>query len=223
MTEKDERTAPEEEMPAGHGISRRKFLQGLGVVGAGTALATDLLDARAQEPAPIAAPPVGKTLRGTVPLTLRVNGKAVRVEVEPRTTLLDALRTHADPPITGPKEVCNQGSCGACTVLVDGKTAYSCMLLAVDMAGHEITTVEGFGDETHLSPVQAAFVEHDALMCGFCTPGFVTSVTALLEKTPNPTLEQVKEACRGNVCRCGTYPRIFSAAMDAARKRQGGA
>jgi len=201
-------------------MSRRQFLKGVGVVGAGSALATEILE-REETAAKTEPLPAGPTLQGMQAVTLRVNGKDVPVQVEPRTTLLNALRNHADPPITGPKLVCDQGACGACTVLVDGKTAYSCLLLAVDMAGKEITTVEGLAPEGRLSPVQEAFVEKDALMCGFCTPGFVMSVHALLQASPNPSLDEVKRACAGNTCRCGAYPRIFEAALEAAKNGQG--
>ena len=205
-------------------LSRRQFLRGVGAVGAGTGLVTELLapEGAEAEPKPLKAPVGGQTLKpGFQKITLNVNGQEMTMEVEPRTTLLNALRNHADPPVTGPKLVCDQGACGGCTVLVDGKTAYGCMLLAVDMIGKKITTVEGLVQNGQLSPVQQAFVEKDALMCGFCTPGFVMSVTALLQKNPNPTLADVKTACAGNVCRCGTYPRVFEAALDAAKKMQG--
>lgn len=208
------------------GLNRRQFLKGVGLAGAGSTLVTDLLnpDAADAAPEPLAAAPAGQTLKkGSISIRLDVNGKPMTMEVEPRTTLLNALRNHADPPVTGPKLVCDQGACGACTVLIDGKTAYGCMQLAVDVVGKKITTVEGLAKGDTLSPIQQAFVEKDALMCGFCTPGFLMSLTALLDKTPNPTLEQVKHACAGNVCRCGTYPKIFEAAQEAARKMKGGA
>jgi len=206
-----------------NGVSRRQFLRGLGVVGAGSALVTDLLapeESKSQaEAAALLDAPGGETLhRGFLSITLNVNGNNVAVRIEPRTTLLNALRNHAEPPITGPKLACDQGACGACTVLVDGNSAYACMLLAVDMIGKKITTVEGLvGPGGKLSPVQQAFVEQDALMCGFCTPGFEMSVQALLQHTPDPTLDQVKQACAGNVCRCGTYPRVFEAVLVAAK------
>ncbi len=135
--------------------------------------------------------------------------------IEPRTTLLNTMRNQLDPPLTGPKLVCDMGTCGACTVLVDDKPVYSCLVLAVDAVGKKITTVEGLGAPEQLNAVQAAFVEQDALMCGFCTPGFVTTLSAYLKQNPKPTLEQVREACKGNFCRCGTYPRIFEAALKA--------
>jgi xanthine dehydrogenase YagT iron-sulfur-binding subunit len=207
-------------------LSRRQFLKGVGVVGAGSGLAAEILGPEAADaaPGPLQNPPAGVTLKpGLLPITLHVNGQDATMEVEPRTTLLNALRNHADPPITGPKLVCDQGACGCCTVIVDGKTMYGCMLLAVDVVGKKITTVEGLAKDGKLNPVQQAFVEKDAMMCGFCTPCFVMSCQALLESNPNPTLDQVKSACAGNVCRCGTYPHIFEAAMSAAGKMRGGA
>ena len=156
-------------------------------------------------------------MSGTITVALDVNGQRHMAKVEPRTTLLSALRHNLDPPLTGPKLVCDMGTCGACTVLLDGRAVYSCLVLAVDAAGKRLTTVEGLGSPENLNGVQQAFVEHDALMCGFCTPGFVTTVTAYLKKNPNPTLEEVREACKGNFCRCGTYPRVFEAALAAAK------
>jgi aerobic-type carbon monoxide dehydrogenase small subunit (CoxS/CutS family) len=118
--------------------------------------------------------------------------------------------------LTGSKEVCDRGTCGACTVLFDDKPVYSCSVLAIEAQGKAITTIEGLAKEGQLSPVQKAFIEQDALMCGFCTPGFVMSVTALLKQNPHPTEAQVKHACCGNLCRCGTYPRVLQAALKAA-------
>lgn len=207
------------------GLSRRQFLRGVGAVGAGTGIAAEILGPAAEaEPKPLQNPPAGETLKaGFLPITLTVNGQETTMQVEPRTTLLNALRNHADPPITGPKLVCDQGACGCCTVMVDGKTMYACMLLAVDAVGRKITTVEGLAKDGKLGPVQEAFVEKDAMMCGFCTPGFIMSVESLLRTNTNPTLDQVKSACAGNVCRCGTYPHVFEAAMAAAAKMRGGA
>ena len=194
--------------------SRRKFLKGVGVAGAGAAIADHLLvEPKAKESEP-GAP---QTLSGATKITLDVNGQKRTVEVEPRTTLLNTLRNHLDPAVTGPKLVCDAGTCGACTVLLNGKPAYSCLVLAVDATDKKITTVEGLGSSEQPNAVQAAFVEHDALMCGFCTPGFVTTISAYLKKNPNPSLEEVREACKGNFCRCGTYPRVFEAALAAAK------
>ncbi len=202
-----------------HDPSRRRFLKGVGVVGAGAALADQLLlkkDAEADAAGEAGATPVA----GALNVVLDVNGQRRSVRVEPRTTLLSALRHNLDPPLTGPKLVCDMGTCGACTVLMDGRAVYSCLVLAADAAGKKLTTVEGLGTPESLSGVQQAFVEHDALMCGFCTPGFVTTVSAYLKKNPNPTLEEVREACKGNFCRCGTYPRVFEAALAAARNQK---
>jgi xanthine dehydrogenase YagT iron-sulfur-binding subunit len=195
--------------------SRRKFLKGVGVAGAGAALADHLLapDIGADTPKPTTGDPIS----GTVNVTLDVNGQKRTAMVEPRTTLLNTLRNHVEPGITGPKLVCDMGSCGACTVIMDGKPVYSCLVLAVDAVGKKLTTVEGLGSPDNMNEVQKAFVEHDALMCGFCTPGFVTTISAYLKKNSNPTLEEVREACKGNFCRCGTYPRVFEAALAAAK------
>ena len=197
-----------------HDPSRRKFLKGVGIAGAGAAVVDKLwVDAEAKELQ--AANP--QALSGNIKVVLDVNGSKRTVEVEPRTTLLNALRNHAEPAVTGPKLVCDAGTCGACTVLLDGKPAYSCLVLAVDAANRKITTVEGLGTPENPNAVQSAFVEKDALMCGFCTPGFVTTISAYLKKNPNPSLTQVQEACKGNFCRCGTYPRVFEAALAAAK------
>ena len=202
-----------------HDPSRRRFLKGVGVAGAGAALADHLLLKPEAETVAAEAETGARPVAGAVNLTLDVNGQKRALSVEPRTTLLSALRHNLDPPLTGPKLVCDMGTCGACTVLLDGRAVYSCLVLAVDAAGKKLTTVEGLGSPENLSGVQQAFVEHDALMCGFCTPGFVTTVTAYLKKNPNPTLEEVREACKGNFCRCGTYPRVFEAALAAAKSK----
>jgi aerobic-type carbon monoxide dehydrogenase small subunit (CoxS/CutS family) len=197
-----------------HDPSRRKFLKGVGIAGAGAAVVDKLwVEAEAKETQANNA----QTLSGNVKLTLDINGTKRSVQVEPRTTLLNTLRNHVEPAVTGPKLVCDAGTCGACTVLLDGKPVYSCMVFAVDAVNRKITTVEGLGTPEQPNAVQAAFVEKDALMCGFCTPGFVTSISAYLKKNPNPSLAEVREACKGNFCRCGTYPRVFEAALAAAR------
>ena len=202
------------------GMSRRGFLKGAGVTAASTVL-TDAVLARAAEAAD--APPgpdaLNTVLEGQQKLTLNINGASREVTVEPRTTLLSALRDHMEPPITGPKLVCNEATCGACTVLLNGKPVYGCSVLAIDAVGKKVTTVEGLGTPEKMNPVQAAFVEKDGMMCGFCTPGFVTTLSALLAKNPNPTEQQVREACHGNFCRCGTYPHIFAAAQAAQGKK----
>ncbi len=196
--------------------SRRKFLKGVGVAGAGAALADHLLTGDVDRFAAKTGAP-GDPVSGNVNLVLDLNGQKRNVTVEPRTTLLSAIRDRLEPPVTGPKLVCDMGSCGACTVMMDGKPVYSCLVLAVDAAGKKLTTVEGLGSPEDMNGVQKAFVEHDGLMCGFCTPGFVTTISAYLKKNPNPTLDEVREACKGNFCRCGTYPRVFEAALAAAK------
>jgi len=196
--------------------SRRQFLKGVGIAGATAAVADQLwIEAKGKE---TTSQPASKTLAGTVSVVLDVNGQKRTVQLEPRTTLLNALRNHLEPQVTGPKLVCDMGTCGACTVLLDGKPVYSCLVLAVDTLGKKITTVEGLGSPESMNAVQSAFVEKDGLMCGFCTPGFVTTISAYLKTNANPTLDQVREACKGNFCRCGTYPRVFEAALAAAKK-----
>ena len=201
-----------------HDPGRRRFLKGVGMAGAGAAVIDKLwIEAEASEEQTASS----GLLKGTVPVVLDVNGKKRTAQVEPRTTLLNTLRNHIDPPVTGPKLVCDMGTCGACTVLLDGKPAYSCLVLAVDAANRKITTVEGLGSPENPNAVQTAFVENDGLMCGFCTPGFVTTISAYLKKNSNPTLAEVREACKGNFCRCGTYPRVFEAALAGAKNRGG--
>ena len=196
--------------------SRRKFLKGVGVAGAGAALADHLLrpDIGADTPKPNVP---GDPISGSVNIALDVNGQKRTVTVEPRTTLLSTMRDRLEPAVTGPKLVCDAGTCGACTVIMDGNPVYSCLVLAVDAVGKKLTTVEGLGSPENMNEVQKAFVEQDALMCGFCTPGFVTTISAYLKKNSNPTLDEVREACKGNFCRCGTYPRVFEAALAAAK------
>ena len=195
------------------GVSRRTFLRGAGLTTAGTvALSAGLLSFKLEEsttPPAILGP-------GEAEVQFVVNGQARSVWVEPRTTLAEALRDHLS--LTGTKVVCDRGSCSACTVWLDGKPVNSCMTLAVDVAGREVTTVEGLAQGGALHPVQEAFIEHDASMCGFCTPGMVMSCAALLKRNANPTLEDVKSATSGNLCRCGTYPKVFEATLDEAKK-----
>jgi xanthine dehydrogenase YagT iron-sulfur-binding subunit len=192
-------------------FSRRSFLKTVGV----GPLAAGVLAAREAE-AQAAARTFGP---GEVPIALTVNGKTYRVSVEPRVTLLDAVRTRLD--LTGQKRVCDRGSCGACTMLVDGRSVYACSVLAIEAQGKEIRTVEGLAEGTVLHPVQQALCDHDGLMCGFCTPGFVMSTVALLERNPRPTAEEARAALDGNICRCGTYPRVLAAALDAQGGRRG--
>jgi xanthine dehydrogenase YagT iron-sulfur-binding subunit len=194
----------------GISFSRRSFLKSFGASAAAAATVQVEMVARELEKANV------EKVQGpeAVPITLQVNGQPLKLQVEPRVTLLEALRNHAG--FTGAKEACDRAACGACTVLLDDVPVYACAMLALEAQGHAITTVEGLAQNGELSKVQQAFVEEDALMCGYCTPGFVMSVTALLKQTPHPTVEEVKHACAGNVCRCGSYPRIMQAALKAA-------
>src|SRR5436189_3892424 len=143
---------------------------------------------------------------GKVPISLNINAKKYTAEVEPRITLLDTLRNELD--LTGAKRVCDRASCGACTVIMDGKSVYSCTVLAIEAQGKSITTVEGLMDGDKLHPLQQAFVDNDAQQCGFCTPGFVVACKAFLDKHPHATLAQMKHGLGGNFCRCGTYAGI---------------
>ena len=156
--------------------------------------------------------PVGP---GPAKVGLQVNGNRHELEVEPRVTLLDVLRSKLQ--FTGAKEVCDRATCGACTVLANGQPIYSCMKLAIEVQDRAITTVEGLSHPDDPTPIQRAFVEHDGLMCGYCTPGFVMSLTALFNARKNPSMEEIKKACSGNLCRCGAYPHIFKAAQSVAQ------
>ncbi len=200
---------PKSAAPA-RAVSRRAFLKSVGVGAAATGLAGATAEVSRAAPPAILGP-------GPVALSLKVNGALHAVKVEPRVTLLRALRNHLG--LTGAKEVCERGACGGCTVLLDDEPICACLMLAVDAVGHEITTVEGLGTPEKLSPVQAAFAECDAFQCGFCTPGFVVASTALLAKQPNPSLEEIKAGLSGNLCRCGTYSRIFAAVEQAAGRK----
>ena len=196
------------------GLSRRDFLKITGASAAAPLMAgaaAIALEAPA-DTAAIQGP-------GKVPITLNVNGRKYNAQLEPRVTLLDALRDQFE--LTGAKRVCDRGTCGACTVLMDGKAVYSCSVLAIDAQSHAITTVEGLGQPGKLHPVQQAFVDNDAQQCGFCTPGFVVACKAFLDQHPNPTPEQIKHGLGGNFCRCGTYAGIRVAVMQAAKAGKG--
>jgi len=192
-------------------VSRRDFFK---TVGAGTVAA-----AAVQAGPPADARGAAEIGPGDVPITLTINGRPHKLNVEPRMTLLDAMRTRLD--ITGLKRVCDRGSCGACTVIIDGRTYYSCSLLAIESQGRNVRTIESLAQTDTLHPVQQAFCDHDATMCGFCTPGFVMTTVALLEKTPNPTREQAKRALDGNICRCGTNIGVLAAALATKGARRG--
>jgi carbon-monoxide dehydrogenase small subunit/xanthine dehydrogenase YagT iron-sulfur-binding subunit len=193
------------------GMSRRGFIRGAGLSTAGSVLLSSEVFAFEYEEE------MGKDLGpDAVSIQMKVNGKTRILNVEPRTTLASALRDHLE--LTGTKVVCDRGSCSACTVYVDGKPVNSCMMSVFDVGEKEVTTIEGLASEGQLHPVQEAFIEHDASQCGYCTPGMVMSCAHLLENNENPTLEDVKDATRGNLCRCGTHPHVFKATLAAAKK-----
>jgi aerobic-type carbon monoxide dehydrogenase small subunit (CoxS/CutS family) len=201
--------------PAGGGITRRGFLKGAGVTAAGTALLEGVQSFHSQA---LAATHSDVKEYGTeaVAIKLHVNGKERTLSVEPRTTLADALRIQAG--MTGTKVSCDRGACSSCTVWLDKVPVNSCMTLALDAVGHQVTTIEGLSSGDQLHPVQAAFVRHDAMQCGFCTPGMVMSCASLLENNPHPSEADVRYAVSGNICRCGTYPKVFAATLDAANQ-----
>jgi xanthine dehydrogenase YagT iron-sulfur-binding subunit len=199
------------------GLSRRQFLKISGV-SAAVPLAAPLV-ASASALALETADDSAVQGPGKVPVTLTINGKSKSAQLEPRVTLLDALRDQFE--LTGAKRVCDRGTCGACTVLLDGKAVYSCSVLAIDAQGKAISTVEGLSDGGKLHPIQQAFIDNDAQQCGFCTPGFVMATKAFLDHHPNPTLEDIKHGMGGNFCRCGTYAGMRAAVMQAAKATKG--
>ena len=195
------------------GVSRRDFIKGMGTGALGTA---------------VLAPLRGQTIatkKGRVPvydrktISLTVNGTNISLAVEANETLLDVLRDKLD--LTGAKKVCDRGECGGCTVLLDGAPVYSCMYLAVRADGRSVTTVEGLATGDRLHPVQEAFIEKDGYQCGFCTPGFLMTTAAFLKTNPEPSLDEVKQALSGNLCRCGNYAKIYGAVDAAAKKMKG--
>ena len=209
---------PDKEKKQGTNISRRNFLKGVGTGTVAATVAPSVLIGSEK-----AADAQADDAVANATIQLNINGKSYQIEVEARTTLLTVLRDGIDTSgsnidLTGAKLICDRGECGGCTVMVDGKSVYACMMLAIDAQGKQITTVEGLADGDDLHPVQEAFVQHDALMCGFCTPGFIVSSAALLSENSAPTLEEIKVGLSGNTCRCGTYPFIFDAVKTASRK-----
>ena len=195
-------------------LSRRGFLKGIGVGSMAGGLLSPLGLQGAEAEGGVRGP-------GEIPITLQINGQSRKLNVEPRVTLLDALRNRLD--LTGAKKVCDRGTCGACTVLVDGKPVYSCSLLAIEAEGRQITTVEGLGTPAKLNAVQQAFIKHDAQQCGFCTPGFIVAATAFARNNPNATVDDARRGLGGNLCRCGTYAGMMLAVADAAKNMKGGA
>lgn len=195
------------------GTTRRTFLKSAGIVSAsvaGAEMLSGVPRAEAEEQAGAVGP-------GKVSLKLRINGEVRAVNVEPRTTLAEALRDELH--LTGTKVVCDRGSCSACTVMLDKAPVCSCMTLAIDVGDRNVTTIEGLAHGEDLHPIQAAFVEHDALQCGFCTSGMLMSCASLLERNPKPTAEDVRTAISGNICRCATYPRVLEAVVAASQSK----
>jgi len=197
------------------GISRRRFIKG---VGGGVVSTAAMGAAGAEAAASRLAPKVIGPDRVAVSFT--VNGKLHELKLDPRVSLLDALRDHLS--YTGTKRVCNRGQCGACTVILNGRTVLACQMFAFDADGAEIETIEGLAEGDQLHAVQAQFVKHDAIQCGFCTSGFVMSSVALLRENPSPSSEQIRAGVSGNICRCGTYPNIFKAVEEAAKSMKKG-
>lgn len=192
-------------------FSRRGFIQGAGVSTA--VIGTGVLEESAE------AQSGSDSGTGAVEITLNINGKNMKAKVEPRVTLLDCLRNHLD--LTAAKRVCDRGTCGACTVMVDGKVMYGCSVLAIDAQGRKIETLESLSDGRRQHPLVQAFVKNDAQQCGYCTPGFVMAAKGLLDRNPNPNFEQVKKGLGGNLCRCGTYMGLRKAVLDAAQELKG--
>jgi xanthine dehydrogenase YagT iron-sulfur-binding subunit len=206
---------PEDPSRPGTGFTRRGFIATLGT---GAVAAASVAGASPSEAAPQPDAAAGAEM---VPIVLQVNGRTHRLLVEPRWSLLYVLRERLG--LTATKLGCERGECGVCTVLVDDKTRYSCMMLAVESVGAKITTLEGLMQGEELGPVQRAFVEQDALQCGYCTPGQILAVEGLLRENPTPSMDEIRQGVSGNLCRCGAYAHIFKAAERAAEMKQEGA
>jgi xanthine dehydrogenase YagT iron-sulfur-binding subunit len=225
----EEELLKKEELTEKSGIGRRAFVKLAGTAGvavtavAGMLAGEGLLKAAPPETEAQDAPDAATAKLvgpGPVRMTLKINNKTTKVVLEPRVTLLDALRDHIY--LTGAKKVCDRATCGACTVIINGMAMYSCTVLAIDVAERpgtpaaRIETIEGLAPEGQLHAVSSAFVDNDGQQCGFCTPGFVMSAKAYIDKHPKPTYEQVKSALGGNLCRCGTYMGVRHAVVQAA-------
>jgi xanthine dehydrogenase YagT iron-sulfur-binding subunit len=191
-------------------FSRRKFIKGVGTglaatyaYSPGIAKITKKIEKETED-----------FVEGRQPLALTVNNHPVKIMIRPETTLVELLRDHLE--LTGTKIGCNQGECGSCTVLVNGKAVYSCHILALDVAGKDVVTVEGLMNGEELHPVQEAFIEHDGLQCGFCTPGQIMAAQAILLKNSKPGKEEIIDGMSGNICRCAAYPNIIKSVVAAA-------
>jgi xanthine dehydrogenase YagT iron-sulfur-binding subunit len=211
--DRDEKGCGGRDEECGRGMTRRRFLTSLGVGAIAIAASSN---PAAEKEASAAVIKSGEALE----INLQINGHAHRLLVEPRWSLLHVLREELG--FTGTKVGCERGECGACTVLIDNIPRYACMTLAVEAEGKEITTLEGLMHGEKLGAVQQAFVEHDALQCGYCTPGQIMAVEGLLRKKPDPSLDEIRTGVSGNLCRCGAYVNIFKAAKKAGQLKRGG-
>lgn len=187
-------------------ITRREFIQSGGIATAGLVVGSE---AAAAQPATVVA-------RSNIHVSMEINGVPHVADLEPRVTLLDYL--HDRLALTGTRKGCNEGACGACTVLIDGKRMNACLTLAVQCAGREVTTVEGLAQGKQLHPVQQAFIDHDAFQCGYCTPGQIVSAVACIQEGHATDDATVREWMSGNLCRCACYPQITAAVLDAAQR-----
>ena len=208
--ERDVSTSGEEQVSGKLRVSRRGFLKGMGVGTAAAAMATAMVPGLEAETAPLV-----KGIREATIVT-EINGKTYRLAVKSNWTLLDVLRRELG--LTGTKKTCDRSSCGACTVIMDGKPVYACSLLAFEADKRKITTIEALSDGDTLHPIQETFVREDALQCGFCTPGMIMSTKALLDSNPRASMAEIKEALSGNICRCAAYPKITKAVLSLAQK-----
>jgi xanthine dehydrogenase YagT iron-sulfur-binding subunit len=197
-------------------VSRRSFLSSLGAVGVAATAAPIVAGAQTAPPIAPVETTTTETIEGAIPVSLRVNGKQLDLEIDPRTTLLDCLRETIS--LTGTKKGCDHGQCGACTVHVNGRRINSCLTLAAMHQGDAITTIEGLGQPGDLHPMQASFVKHDGYQCGYCTSGQIMSAVALLKEKCGPSDADVKELMSGNICRCGAYPNIVAAIQDVRQQ-----
>ena len=210
MQDDDPREEQSTEKPdENSGVSRRDFLKISTISAAAVPILGTKVVQAAGEPVKVYGP-------GKVPVELSINGQKHTLQLEPRVTLLDALRDQLE--ITGAKRVCDRAECGACTVMIDNKVVYACSVLAIEAQGKSITTIEALMQGETLNPVQQAFVDNDASQCGFCTPGFVVAFKAVLDQNPNATPEEIRHGLSGNVCRCGTYHGIHLAIAQMAQK-----
>jgi len=212
MLERTVVTSHDHRDPPRRGVSRRSFLHSSALTTVGATAVAIAGQAQAQNSDLAASGP------GPIPTTLKVNGTDRTIQVEPRMTLAEALRGPLG--LTGTKIACDRGACSACTVWLDSVTISSCMMLAVDVGARSVTTIEGLAHGDVLHPVQAAFIEHDAMQCGFCTPGMVMSCAALVDRIPDPTDEDVRAAISGHLCRCGTYPHVVAATLAASKAQK---